>query len=775
MFATDIIYTLILCLSLFSQCLASPLPNYQIWDIIPSLTHCHIHILSDQLENPTTPLKIHNPLSLSSQTSPGFLDRSGFELNFLQMRASSLTCIYSIINVRNGNHAFPSKRIASLVTLAGRCLIQRNSAFRKDQFFCMYPTTDGKQRHQHNFYFLYFTSDLARSQTYTWSTIASSLLTHDGGLIGPFFVYFIPEKKFYHFCKSCSYGNYFHEVTLQTISCQRRVSELVSQFPPKSVYFEYHGNKVEFEELRNHENDLVTGKLSISRYLGLLERHRYSAQMDGFGRKVLLNIASSRCNATLQVWSQFGSFGWAGTTTKSTKILLWNVRGLNSFLAHFVHQAFSGKKFVSCYSVPRLSYGFYLDPFQTSMWTVLACFFLFGSVTLYGLYFGTIMMNNEDNYSVPPFPFILVSFLLEDCYDIPKYLKKMSSWKLIFCIWGMSSVILSNCYMGKAINGVTSPLHRHGYEYFADAVFPLNCSNAAGLSNYTRLICNPDTWADWFVTMDKNYVQRFRSHISPESFKNFTFYTVSGDHRKNDMLLTNHFQRDLLIHCRKGWENRDEKVLSEHDITLASLLASALYNLKWSNDTSLEPEAFQIEKEITKCGPTGLVDYSDSIMHEVEYLRRSYPKLRFTLSKEEILSSPRALIVEDPAGSYKIYGVLRFLYDSGISNFIGELALRQLYFHRMQFTRNFTMLEEVTSFKRLGLEGNFSTVFVIFGCMVFICFASFGLEEFWGVLKQGWNLIVSEGINMYSRIIAAWHLIRINLTIHFFSDAGFPC
>lgn len=118
-----------------------------------------------------------------------------------------------------------------------------------------------------------------------------------------------------------------------------------------------------------------------------------------------------------------------------------------------------GYNFITCFRQPALTFQPYLDPFQTELWIVIGLTLIVLGVgfTIYGAL-----------AKLPNFGWILllISNMVEHSFEISNLIWNDTGFRIVFVIWSLMTVVITNGYKGLAITGVVAPIPGESSKYF---------------------------------------------------------------------------------------------------------------------------------------------------------------------------------------------------------------------------------------------------------------------------------------------------------------------
>jgi hypothetical protein len=113
-----------------------------------------------------------------------------------------------------------------------------------------------------------------------------------------------------------------------------------------------------------------------------------------------------------------------------------------------------GQKFLTCYHEERISFRFYVDPFFANLWITLALtsFLMAVLIHIFIVKFHKSMVGTFSPY------FFIISTITDDNSGMPRELGREPVIRIGLGPWFLMTVVIVNAYVGLVITGLTSPL-----------------------------------------------------------------------------------------------------------------------------------------------------------------------------------------------------------------------------------------------------------------------------------------------------------------------------
>lgn len=385
---------------------------------------------------------------------------------------------------------------------------------------------------------------------------------------------------------------------------------------------------------------------------------------------------------------------------------------------------FSGKKFISCYTVPFLSFQFYLSPFRPDLWAGIgvSLALLVSCLTVYVKYvFG-------DTSIFSPWLFILAT-LFEETISTPSSVERRNFYRLTFGLWALMATFLTNCYNGVMIENLVAPLPGVGVERFQD----IACEQG-------KRIGDPADISAWMrVSGIDTYWEQLFSHgpmSNPLESPN-CFRLLSEPSARSPWGAGNAFfleLKDLWLLIKFKSYRAGGKITPEI-LLLSPKHGRELEDGSERNLRKFSPELSNlISAEVAKCGKTVFIGNEDAVAQELLALAAKYNGKKFYTSKDSLRQDPIGLLFDNWDKSTLIRDIISQI-ESGIWRRLDQEMVSRAWRLRKKFSP--VVESEVEIVVRIG--GNFLTVFILCGILLTTAFVSLGGEcrrEIWAALSN---------------------------------------
>ncbi|CAL8134400.1 unnamed protein product [Orchesella dallaii] len=399
--------------------------------------------------------------------------------------------------------------------------------------------------------------------------------------------------------------------------------------------------------------------------------------------------------------------------------------------------------FLTCYNEDSITFAFYFQPFQLSLWITLVNY-----LPLLALLTHIILILKKVNKSDFNTYFFAYSSILEHSFHMPNYLYKIESIRIVFGLWLLVSVIFTNAYKGIAITGVTAPPSKSSIQTFSEVVDDSDKLTYSGSINSSSKVnfhiitpLKVDYFHEWefdgcFSAMDANYSDessgtipvkwafRFRFNSDLEAEQENLFFIINSEYGNTSVSLNS---LDTLGRLRMLSYRLYNKLFSG----MCDKFCRYIIPKKDEEDKFSLSYDIAMEREIVKCeNKVVYVDTQSKIDKEYGYLSGHYHHKSFFKGNESLLPDYIVWQFDNGIGS-RLPTVFKQLIENGIYRQLEWFYRNQEQLGiRLEYTRNHAN-EKYEPVKKLDLKSNIQTIFYVylFGHLVSILFV--GLEGFW--------------------------------------------
>ncbi|OXA40885.1 hypothetical protein Fcan01_24252 [Folsomia candida] len=450
-------------------------------------------------------------------------------------------------------------------------------------------------------------------------------------------------------------------------------------------------------------------------------------------------------------------------------------KGLN-YPKLFIATLTQGYAFMTCYSRNEFSFAILLKSFQPKVWIVFVL--IFGTVVL--LIATILRFNLGWSYlSAALFsPFLMVSTVFEKPTNLPRQLVGNLKFRVLFGVWMLLLIVLTNSYVGVNIKSISAPLEDKSVTRFEQLSMAgctwndIKCYVARfnNTSNYYNNIEDHNgvlisyrtkeldpTFPTFIfmrnVSMDVSVMLGRIKNSSIRSFdedNDFILFPYSiGYGTSIDSLVSNDFYEIIkknnlqTITVALSQINIYGKIneTMRKKISLIDLLDPL--HIPHYTIADLFPGkqvirgAIDIEYDLVQCGRTVLISKDQDILWEMKYFEKYYPWIKFFKSNESILRDDSGWSI---GLQYKssIHEIFRKLNDAGI------VTLLEMWTHGVtQKRENITRMvhnmiqkrEKIGPVNKIALDGSLQTIFWCYAVLIFGAMLEWSIIEVKGLIR----------------------------------------
>lgn len=414
-----------------------------------------------------------------------------------------------------------------------------------------------------------------------------------------------------------------------------------------------------------------------------------------------------------------------------------------------IQRSVGGYQFLTCYTEPYITLGFYLTPFQPELWLVLVITIaiLIAVMTLCQRFLGLLKQQTFSAWL-----YVLAS-LFEETGSIPTWIEKHTFFRILLGVWGILTVVLTNGYNGIMISELNSPRAQS----YPVSFNQLDCQNKFKMALKLGNIF--EEGLPKLAKQDRNV--RF-AHLTSEFWNAFwVIRKISISVPLNWMFSAKIDINDTSIdsECYRLLSQLDPdngiQVLPEFLSVLLNLGYSFFYSVTSSKSSNLTvfrelnlfslrhsfyPKGFsylsnystysalrrRIEGEVVQCGKTVFIGKSSAIKVEYEFLAKKYPDINFFVSTQTVQSNPTGMLFRH-AWTSPVLGTFKNLNEAGILTLTENQELRRININR---TASISM-EKSKALKPKNiatLSGTLPTVFILMGSLIGVSIPVFIIE-----------------------------------------------
>lgn len=351
---------------------------------------------------------------------------------------------------------------------------------------------------------------------------------------------------------------------------------------------------------------------------------------------------------------------------------------------------YEGYNFLHCYREPKLSFGIYLKPYQSDLWVCLIISTCFTALAV-RLYVARYIPKNKTSFSAV---FFFISSLFDEPYSIPLILYKIPLFRAFTTLWLFVALVLVNSYIGMSITDISSPLPSvplHYFENVTDTGAVCRNLSVCGLAELKKLRSAMSSRKKNVQFLNKAVfaiTERLKYDRCPEIKACYEYYDV------------------LTKLLRNAMQAIGKGRISTEILRVGSLLHPQHNHVDirrqfWIKNVSSE--------ETQSCSKRMVIDLSEMVAAEYEFLRRRFPRREFFLGKENLTPI------------LKVWGFLhtkglgldahfRNLYATGIISKSQENGRTELL---RKWYMNMTERTRIDEGSQMNLDGSIQTVFYL--------------------------------------------------------------
>ncbi|OXA64648.1 hypothetical protein Fcan01_00195 [Folsomia candida] len=391
--------------------------------------------------------------------------------------------------------------------------------------------------------------------------------------------------------------------------------------------------------------------------------------------------------------------------------------------------------FLTCYSVPKLTFNLYADPFPTSVWILLII-----SITTFTLLLDTYSVRWLKIRGNSNFLFFIGSFL-EETSSLDRKLEKSAIFRLGIGPWILVSMILSTVYVAQILNSLNSPLpttHISEFKTFACSGhdFDKKLLNHTG---YYELLFRLAKFATKFALL-----QRRNRSILEQTNCFAVLSSPSGDPNARG-LMTYWWTRKLtqltIVAHKNALGEAYYKLMSSFISIKQRYYPKSLHG--WDKKVKITRQIINsaVEEELVACGKSVYVGTGSHIADYKTYLEQQYPFRTFYTGSAPIFAEMRWWSFSCSKDS-KILKYFRLFIESGIHQWYAAWQEREGRKEKLVVSKGIKRKVFVSGtywelVKRLYLQTSVQTLFQLCAGFLAVAGGVFVYERFWRVVRYG--------------------------------------
>lgn len=378
----------------------------------------------------------------------------------------------------------------------------------------------------------------------------------------------------------------------------------------------------------------------------------------------------------------------------------------------------NGYSYLSCYADKYISFQFYLAPFKPAMWSVLIIsFFMVISVLSLSIKW------KRDRFSTPAWLYAFGT-LLAQCY-VPGRKIEIPYFRIVFSVWCLMLVILSNAYTGLITTELNSPLPASHPEVWED----LACKKLPNLTdNSTSVRVIMEGIKSHVNELWRMGIMREKVTISSE-VNCFRLLSLPHEYYPDGSpswpkFVTFLFKQILIGDSSKLAGTTDSYVDKKLRLSLNLVMPGIQHHTQGYNYGKIYNDSTElqksVEKEVVDCdSKTAFVSEADLVEEEYRFLTRHYFWKKFYKARNIFSGSSSIYGLIFPIAGKKSLVTRYFWYliETGIYGRIEkELEERRFLFRKAALNVD----KEEETVVPLSFDGSIVTVFILSGCLVLL-------------------------------------------------------
>jgi len=382
-------------------------------------------------------------------------------------------------------------------------------------------------------------------------------------------------------------------------------------------------------------------------------------------------------------------------------------------------------RFFTCYSIPALSFHFYVSAFQFPVWIgIILSGILLAAFLKCHIYYN---IRKTLNFSTLLFYF---SICMEETYNIPSQIGNNKVYRAATILWLLTAIVLTNTYISHVISGLNAPLTGEKLRYnelYGNSSKEITAQNLVGILMILRF--GPSRFLDGYLNIFLETLHRMQTLVSG--------YTILSEpvelrypadiwlHLENPYIYKGFHDNLLQIRwCDEGYFPT-ESLLCRTLIRLTSLSnkhypAGHTKRPPWKSRDYLTGT---VEEELINCQKSVYMERSNQM--EFKYKSENYRKKRFYYLTEKFPSIP---------SKWGFYNLQKSKVPFYFSMFLQSGIFHAM--HKFKLLRNQLKRRPITSeiIKRtnkpavLDMSSSVQTVFILFAAMTLLSKLAFLLE-----------------------------------------------
>jgi len=388
-------------------------------------------------------------------------------------------------------------------------------------------------------------------------------------------------------------------------------------------------------------------------------------------------------------------------------------------------------RFFTCYSLPVLSFHFYVSAFEIKVWVAkILSVIVIATFLKFHIHYN---LSKTSHFSTWLFYF---SILTEESYSIPSSIGNNKVFRIATILWLLTSIVLTTTYISHVISGLNAPLEGEkikNSDFYGSSSPDYETDIRNIIVYHYDLMMDLQTDRAWFLTeffnsfldeLHRNQTSTSGYTILSESFR-LPYQEDVWLNLKNPFMYTVFFDNLLkLDSCDRKFFGRDSTFCR----TLTNLMrhsnkyypAEHTYKRPWKS--SYYPTG-AVEEELIKCEKSVYVEESDQL--EFKYMSENCRNKRFYYLRDKFSITQKKWGFLNLQKSKLPFYFSMFL-QSGIFHEMHKLELFSYHQKRRSITSE--IIKRTHKREVLDMTTSVQTVFILFVVMILVANLAFIAE-----------------------------------------------
>jgi len=417
-------------------------------------------------------------------------------------------------------------------------------------------------------------------------------------------------------------------------------------------------------------------------------------------------------------------------------------------------------RFFTCYTIPVLSFYFYVSAFELEVWiaiTLSGC--LLAIFLKYHIYYN---LSKTLNFSTLLFYF---SIFMEESYNIPSNIQNNKVYRIATILWLLTAVVYTNSYISHVISRLNAPLTGEklgNSNLYGNSAIDVEIDLKYFKGHYTQLYDLQMDTSSFF----NGYLNSFLEvlHLSQTSTSGYTILSEPVNlpypenvsrHLRNPFIYSSYYNNLIQLNFCYWRTIPSNSTMCRTLIKLMKLpnkfyLDSQTYKRPWK---SRDFPTGAVEEELIKCQKSVYAEQSNQL--EFHYMSENYKKKRFYYLQESFASTQKKWGFYNLQNSKLPFYFSMFL-QSGIFHELHKLKLLRDHHKRRSMTSE--IIKRTHKPEILDLSSSVQTVFILFAAMSLLAKLAFVAEFCYSACnKKNFFLLKTELLKVAEGAKYAYH------------------